>query len=457
MPIHKKNQTAGKTVVNPMVQPALMQQSFIQVTLPFAAPEITPKMTPSFSSSASSSSLPSSPPSSPPKKSPSQGLLYNQAHKRTPEPQKEIIEELIEEPIKEPIKESIKESKKELTTNGLKVSKMEETLKTKEASKTKEVSKIKEGSETAEDSETKAPTQASKQAYADLLKHPQLWRGKDLTKASATHTVASGYSALDDCLAGGGWPNAGLVDFILPHAGIGELRLLLPALTTLAENRWLAWINPPFTPYAPALEAAGIDSSKILLIYTKSHEEMLWAMERTCKSGSCGAVLVWPDERKLSLKETRRVQLAAKQGTTLSVLFRPIEASSKASLAELRLALSPGKDPLHLSVDIIKRRGGWPVKGLTLPIAAVTQSQYTSAHAVRQKLSLWRDQWQGLQFQQEALQEALQKQRDDNFTKVSSAGSSEDSFDDSFDDYVESYVEGFSEGNSKNTSAPSLH
>ena len=451
MPIHKKNQTAGKTVVNPMVQPALMQQSFIQVTLPFAAPEITPKMTPSFSSSASSSSLPSSPPSSPPKKSPSQGLLYNQAHKRTPEPQKEIIEELIEEPIKEPIKESIKESKKEPTTNGLKVSKIEETLKTKEASKTKELSKINKGSE------TKAPTQASKQAYADLLKHPQLWRGKDLTKASATHTVASGYSALDDCLAGGGWPNAGLVDFILPHAGIGELRLLLPALTTLAENRWLAWINPPFTPYAPALEAAGIDSSKILLIYTKSHEEMLWAMERTCKSGSCGAVLVWPDERKLSLKETRRVQLAAKQGTTLSVLFRPIEASSKASLAELRLALSPGKDPLHLSVDIIKRRGGWPVKGLTLPIAAVTQSQYTSAHAVRQKLSLWRDQWQGLQFQQEALQEALQKQRDDNFTKVSSAGSSEDSFEDSFDDYVESYVEGFSEGNSKNTSAPSLH
>ena len=451
MPIHKKNQTAGKTVANTMVQPALMQQSFIQATLPFAAPEITPKMTPSFPSSASSSSLPSSPPSSPPKKSPSQGLLYNQAHKRTPEPQKEIIEELIEEPIKEPIKESINESKKEPTTNGLKVSKIEETLKTKEASKTKELSKINKGSETK--APTQASKQASKQAYADLLKHPQLWRGKDLTKASATHTVASGYSALDDCLAGGGWPNAGLVDFILPHAGIGELRLLLPALTTLAENRWLAWINPPFTPYAPALEAAGIDSSKILLIYTKSHEEMLWAMERTCKSGSCGAVLVWPDERKLSLKETRRVQLAAKQGTTLSVLFRPIEASSKASLAELRLALSPGKDPLHLSVDIIKRRGGWPVKGLTLPIAAVTQSQYTSAHAVRQKLSLWRDQWQGLQFQQEALQEALQKQRDDNFTKVSSAGSSEDSFD----DYVESYVEGFSEGNSKNTSAPSLH
>ena len=443
MPINKKNQTADRTII----QPALMQQSFIQATLPFAAPEITPKMTPSLSSSSL--------PNFPPKKSPSQGLLYNQAHKQAPEPQKEVIEE------------PIKESKKEPTTNGLKVSKIKETSKTKEASK------IKENSETAEDSETKAPTQAStqasKQAYADLLKHPQLWRGKDLTKASATHTVASGYSALDDCLAGGGWPNAGLVDFILPHAGIGELRLLLPALTTLAQNRWLAWINPPFTPYAPALEAAGIDSSKILLIYTKTHEEMLWAMERTCKSGSCGAVLVWPDEHKLSLKETRRVQLAAKQGATLSVLFRPVEASKKASLAELRLALSPGQDPLHLSVDIIKRRGGWPVNGLTLPIAAVTQSQYTSAHAVRQKLSLWREQWQGLQFQQQALQEVLQKQDANDFSKVGSEGYSknfsgdsiegsiEGSFEDSFEDYAESYMEGFSEGNSKNTSAPSLH
>jgi hypothetical protein len=394
MPINKKNQTADRTII----QPVLIQQSFIQATLPFATPEITPKMAPSFASNTA----PNSSSSASSNKSKSRNLLHKLTREQAGEHKPNLA-------VKAP-----KDTEKDLTAD------LENDLKTD----------IK-----------KDPTQA----YTDLLKHPQLWRGKDLTKASSTHTVASGYGALDDCLAGGGWPNAGLVDFILPHAGIGELRLLLPALTTLAENRWLAWINPPFTPYAPALEAAGIDSSKILLIYTKSHEEMLWAMERTCKSGSCGAVLVWPDERKLSLKETRRVQLAAKQGTTLSVLFRPIEASSKASLAELRLALSPGKDPLHLSVDILKRRGGWPVNGLALPIAAVTQSQYTSAHAVRQKLSLWRDKWEGVQFQQEALQE----QGDDNFTKVSSEGS--------FDDYVESYVEGFSEGNSKNTPAPSLH
>ncbi|MEZ7818757.1 MAG: translesion DNA synthesis-associated protein ImuA [Pseudomonadales bacterium] len=404
MPINKKNQTADRTII----QPALMQQSFIQATLPFAAPEITPKMTPSLASNSASNSASSASSN----KNKSRNLLHKLTHEQAGEQKPNLA-------VKAP-----KDIEKDLTAD------LENDLKT---------------------NVKKDPTQA----YAELLKHPQLWRGKDLTKASATQTVASGYSALDDCLAGGGWPNAGLVDFILPHAGIGELRLLLPALTTLAENRWLAWINPPFTPYAPALEAAGIDSSKILLIYTKSHEEMLWAMERTCKSGSCGAVLVWPDERKLSLKETRRVQLAAKQGATLSVLFRPVDASSKASLAELRLALSPGKDPLHLSVDIIKRRGGWPVKGLTLPIAATTQSQYTSAHTVRQKLSLWRDKWQEIQFQQQALQEARQKSTCDNdFTKASPDRYAADSVE----NCVDNYVEGFTEGNNENTSAPSsLH
>ena len=59
------------------------------------------------------------------------------------------------------------------------------------------------------------------------------------------------------------------MELLLPCAGIGELRLLMPALRALSntQNRWLAWINPPFIPYAPALQAAGIESSKILLIH----------------------------------------------------------------------------------------------------------------------------------------------------------------------------------------------
>ena len=39
--------------------------------------------------------------------------------------------------------------------------------------------------------------------------------------------------------------------------GIGELRLLSPALATLSstDDRCIAWVNPPHLPYAPALQA----------------------------------------------------------------------------------------------------------------------------------------------------------------------------------------------------------
>ena len=174
MPINKKNQTADRTII----QPALMQQSFIQATLPFAAPEITPKMTPSLASNSASNSASSASSN----KNKSRNLLHKLTHEQAGEQKPNLA-------VKAP-----KDTEKDLTAD------LENELKT---------------------NVKKDPTQA----YAELLKHPQLWRGKDLTKASATQTVASGYSALDDCLAGGGWPNAGLVDFILPHAGIGELRL----------------------------------------------------------------------------------------------------------------------------------------------------------------------------------------------------------------------------------------
>ncbi len=101
--------------------------------------------------------------------------------------------------------------------------------------------------------------------------------------------------------------------------------LLVPALQQLSrsEDRWLTWINPPFIPYAPALQSVGIDTSKILLIHPRTHADTLWALERTCKSGSCSIALAWLDEKKLKLKDTQRLQIAAKQGRTLTCLFRP--------------------------------------------------------------------------------------------------------------------------------------
>ena len=237
-----------------------------------------------------------------------------------------------------------------------------------------------------------------------LLKHPNVWRARQLSdQQSRTQAgIATGFSALDTHLPGEGWPRSGLVELLLTSAGIGELSLLIPALRTLTqdERRWSAWINPPFVPYAPALRQAGIDTGKLLLIQlpqtaqrSEDHKAALWALERACRSGSLSAALAWLDERQLTFKDTQRLQVAAKQGRTFACLVRPGHAHTAASMAELRLALGPAREPGHLHVDLLKRRGGWPLlgeQGLTLDVGAAKTR--AAPLALREQLAQWRAQ-----------------------------------------------------------------
>ncbi len=221
-----------------------------------------------------------------------------------------------------------------------------------------------------------------------LLDHPNLWRaGRVESNVQALHT---GYPALDVLLADGGWPKAGLMELLSAQVGIGELRLLGPALAQLStkERRWVAWINPPHIPYAPALTELGIDISKVLLVHPRTTQDALWAAEQALKSGTCSAVLAWFDETKLDGKAVRRLKLAAKRGATLAVLFRPDTAVSHASMAELRIRLHGTAALDGLSVEIVKRRGGWPTERLALELAH--RATRTTRVQLREQLALWR-------------------------------------------------------------------
>lgn len=200
-----------------------------------------------------------------------------------------------------------------------------------------------------------------------------LWRARDFASASASGRSAAGirtgFSALDAAFFGGGWPRAGLTELLCPAPGIGELGLIAPALAALcqSEARWLAWIEPPFVPYAPALAAAGVDPAKMLLITPGTRTEALWALEQALMAGACGAVLGWPP--RIDMVATRRLLLAARQGGTWGCLFRPVAAARAASAAELRLRLSPLPER-RLRVDVLKRRGGWPLRNIELRLDA---------------------------------------------------------------------------------------
>ena len=188
-----------------------------------------------------------------------------------------------------------------------------------------------------------------------LLQHPGIWRGDRLSQTEL-NTIPTGFAGLDRELPGGGWPRGALTEILLEREGVGELRLLLPALARLSgQGGWLAWVAPPYVPYAPALVAAGIRLEHLLVAQAQSASDSWWATEQALRSGSCSTVLAWlasPDERRM-----RRLQLAAETGNALGILFRSAQAAQVRSPAALRLKLQAGKS--GLAVHILKRRGGY--------------------------------------------------------------------------------------------------
>ena len=200
-------------------------------------------------------------------------------------------------------------------------------------------------------------------SFAALLERPDIWRGGSLGRGG-TPAISSGFSRLDAELPGSGWPAGALTEIFPAHEGIGELRLLGPALAAMSSRGlWLAWIAPPHLPYAPALAASGIDTGKIVIVRTTTAKETLWATEQALASNACGAVLAWP--RSVKYADLRRLQVAAEGSRAPAFLFRFPEAAGEPSPAPLRIAL--GTAAGGLAVRVLKRRGVPLVRPILLP------------------------------------------------------------------------------------------
>ncbi len=167
--------------------------------------------------------------------------------------------------------------------------------------------------------------------------------------------LATGFTALDRRLPGGGWPCGALTEILTSAEGGGELQLLLPALAQLsATGRRIVWLAPPHLPFAPALAAAGIDLRNVVVVRPPRRREVLWAAEQVLRARACHALLLWC--REVRYAELRRLAVAVEASHALIALFRPHQQSAQAaSPAALRLALTPAGN--GLDVRILKCRG----------------------------------------------------------------------------------------------------
>ena len=205
----------------------------------------------------------------------------------------------------------------------------------------------------------------------------RIWRGKGASVARVV--IPTGYDELDSHLPGGGWPLGAITEIFVDGYGIGELGLLMPALAALTKvdpgksPKWVAWIAPPFVPYAPALQQHGLNIDRLLMIHpTSGNKSRLWAIEQVVRSGSSAGVLAWVaaadagrDARGRAMQGAiaedvilRRLQLAAEDQGCWVLLFRPANASQQRSPAALRIRLSQVQAATR--VEIFKCRGGRP-------------------------------------------------------------------------------------------------
>ncbi|HZI84928.1 MAG TPA: translesion DNA synthesis-associated protein ImuA [Casimicrobiaceae bacterium] len=208
-----------------------------------------------------------------------------------------------------------------------------------------------------------------KPAVAQLLHHPLLWRGD--AKARVERTVASGFAELDRELPGGGWPQGSLTELLVDNEGIGELRLLLPALEKLSRaGRWLALVAPPHLPYAPAFARAGVDPARLVIIDAEESNRW-WAAEQVLRSDSAGALLFWP--QSINDARLRRLAVATQDTASIAFLFAGGERAGLPSPAPLRIRLSIAGGELRL--DVFKRRGGVCGKPLRIDVASAMRER----------------------------------------------------------------------------------
>lgn len=191
-------------------------------------------------------------------------------------------------------------------------------------------------------------------ALTEILHRRDIWRGNRRALGGPA-AVASGWAGLDAELPGGGWERGAVSELVLEAPGSGELRLLLPALARLTrEGKSVALVAPPFLPYAPAWQGAGVELSRLVWIQPATARERLWAFEQSLREPACGAVLAWFDGA-LADAACRRLQLAAAAGGGLGFLLRQGAAPGLATPFHLRLGVAAA--PEGTLLRILKRQG----------------------------------------------------------------------------------------------------
>ncbi|MET1255482.1 translesion DNA synthesis-associated protein ImuA [Aliikangiella maris] len=211
-----------------------------------------------------------------------------------------------------------------------------------------------------------------------LINSSSVWQAS--SQSHTCPTLSTGYRVLDQQLHYGGWPQGKLSEILLPHHGVGEIRLLLPLLYRLIQqNAHICWINPPYPLYMPALLQQHIAPEKQIMVQTTQHVDTIWAAQQALASQECSGVFIWLSQQTTN-KQLRKLSLATKAGHCWGIVFRQQQFTEQPSPSALRLKLSTSQH--QQLIEIIKQPGGW--SGQKAKLNLFPEKIYWRALAVNQ-------------------------------------------------------------------------
>lgn len=182
------------------------------------------------------------------------------------------------------------------------------------------------------------------------LHHLNAWENHTVPLSSlasppaSSRVTATGIDGLDGLLPGGGWPQGGLVELIVPDEYTDILSLVMPALVQLSwQGRWVAMVAPPCQTRARLFTDVHLNPARVLQVNPHPGRSALWTAESMLQSGNCSVVLAWPNCNTELMD--RRLQKAAVNGKALGILVRYEGLSTPPpSCADVRLKLELGAE-----------------------------------------------------------------------------------------------------------------
>ncbi len=178
-----------------------------------------------------------------------------------------------------------------------------------------------------------------------------------LSTATCVRPVVSTGSPLDRLLPRHGIQRGSLVEWLDEPAGGAES---LAARFTCEVGRGhgdIVVLDRDRQFYPPAFTAWGMALDRLVIVHPANETDELWAAHQALRCPAISAV--WLRRDQLRPHDFRRLSLAAEEGGTVGMLFRPARMRGQPTWADLQLCVQPrpSLQGIRLRIEITRCRG----------------------------------------------------------------------------------------------------